>query len=96
MPDTSENNTAPTMRVAFVLVPRFNMMSLAALLEPMRIANYLSPQPLFHWEYLSAEGGEVPASNGMQQATMTLAEATDPAKSAMSVEMTRSLRMRSS
>jgi AraC family carnitine catabolism transcriptional activator len=73
MPDSRKSITVAATRVAFVLVPRFNMMSLAALLEPMRIANYLSHQPLYHWEYLSAEGGEVPASNGMRQATKTLA-----------------------
>jgi len=84
MPDSRKITPGEATRVAFVLVPRFNMMSLAALLEPMRIANYLSPWPLYHWEYLSAEGGEVPASNGMRQATKTLAGAgagaSDPAQ----------------
>jgi len=79
MANIGENAAVQVTRVAFVLVPRFNMMSLVALLEPMRVANYLSPQPLYHWEYLSAEGGEVLASNGMHQATTTLAEAGDPA-----------------
>jgi len=64
--------------VAFVLLPRFNMMSMAALLEPMRIANYLAPRTLYRWEYLSAEAGDVVASNGMRQATAKLAEAGDP------------------
>lgn len=79
MADTGSPSRQET-RVAFVLVPRFNMMSLAALLEPMRIANYVSPQPLYRWEFLSAEGGEVAASNGMRQATGTLARAGDPAQ----------------
>lgn len=78
MPRFEESIDARVTRVAFVLVPRFNMMSLAALLEPMRVANYLSPRPLYRWEYLSAEGGEVLASNGMRQATAKLAEAGDP------------------
>jgi AraC family carnitine catabolism transcriptional activator len=65
-------------RMAFVLVPRFNMMSLAAMLEPFRVANYVAPRPLYHWEFLSTEGGDVPASNGMQQATTTLAAFSEP------------------
>lgn len=52
-------------RVAFVLVPRFNMMTLTTAIEPMRIANYLAPEKLYEWEYLSAAGGEIFASNGM-------------------------------
>ena len=65
-------------QVAFLLVPRFNMMTLATTLEPMRIANYLAPERLYDWQYLSAQGGEITASNGMKQATAPLAEA-DPA-----------------
>jgi transcriptional regulator GlxA family with amidase domain len=80
MPKLEESDDAKVTRVAFVLVPRFNMMSLVALLEPMRVANYLSHQPLYHWEYLSTEGGEVPASNGMCQVTKPLAEAGDTAQ----------------
>lgn len=54
-----------TLKVAFVLVPRFNMMTLTAAIEPMRVANYLSSETLFEWEYRSAQGGEIVASNGM-------------------------------
>lgn len=53
-------------RIVCVLLPRFNMMSLLGLLEPLRIANYLSDSPLYHHDYVSAEGGTVTASNGMQ------------------------------
>lgn len=62
-------------QVAFLLVPRFNMMTLATTLEPMRIANYLAPERLYDWQYLSAEGGTIAASNGMNQTTIPLAEA---------------------
>ncbi len=41
-------------RAAFVVVPRFNMMTLATTIEPMRIANYLAPETLYDWQYLSA------------------------------------------
>jgi AraC family carnitine catabolism transcriptional activator len=59
-------------RVAFVVVPRFNMMTLTTTIEPMRIANYLAPETLYEWQYLSATGGEIAASNGMTLATHTL------------------------
>lgn len=59
-------------RVVCVLIPRFNMMALTALIEPMRVANYLSPEPLYEWEYLSPDGGVVTASNGMEISTASL------------------------
>ncbi len=79
MPRPVPSRKPQAMAIAFVLLPRFNMMSLAALLEPMRIANYLSPHPLYRWEHLSAEGGELRASNGMVQTCLPLAAAADPA-----------------
>ena len=62
--------------VTFVLVPRFNMMTLTAAIEPMRVANYLAPETLFVWEYRSPEGGTVIASNGMGVASTSI-EAAD-------------------
>lgn len=59
-------------RIALVLMPRFNMLSLASAIEPMRIANYLSPRTLYAWTTLSAAGGRLPASNGMEQQTEAL------------------------
>lgn len=56
--------TAPT-RIACILVPRFNMMGLVNLLEPVRIANYLSPAPLYRYGFHAARAGEMTASNGM-------------------------------
>jgi AraC family carnitine catabolism transcriptional activator len=35
------------------------------MIEPLRIANYLSPRPLYHWEILSMDGTEITASNGL-------------------------------
>lgn len=56
---------APPARVTFVCVPRFNMATLITMIEPLRVANYLSPQPLYQWEILSPDGPEIPASNGL-------------------------------
>lgn len=57
---------APVTRVTFVIVPRFNMATLISLIEPLRIANYLAPEPLYQWEILSPDGPEIPASNGLR------------------------------
>ncbi|MEQ9489670.1 MAG: GlxA family transcriptional regulator [Alphaproteobacteria bacterium] len=52
--------------VTFVLVPRFNMIALMTFIEPMRVANYLSPEALYSWDYRSAAPGDVTASNGLE------------------------------
>lgn len=51
--------------VTVVTIPRFNMLTLTAFIEPMRIANYLSADALYNWDYRSTEPGEILASNGM-------------------------------
>ena len=68
----SEENRDTTMtHIHCVLIPRFNMLSLTGMLEPARIANYLSLSPLFGHALWSFDGAEVAASNGM---TMPCAE----------------------
>jgi AraC family carnitine catabolism transcriptional activator len=64
MTSGDEDEPAAT-RVHCVLLPRFNMLSLTGLIEPMRVANYLSLSPLFGYEHWSFDGEEVMASNGM-------------------------------
>ena len=53
------------MHAVFVVVPRFNITTLVTMIEAMRIANYLLPEPAFSWEILSFDGPSVVASNGM-------------------------------
>lgn len=55
-------------RVSFMLLPRFNMMTLTMLMEPMRIANYLAPHKLYDWDFRATVTGQVPASNGLSVA----------------------------
>ena len=55
----------PPVRLGFVLIQRFNMMSLTTTIEPARVANYLSVQPLYEWQYISFDETCVTASNGM-------------------------------
>lgn len=65
---------AAPARMSFLIVPRFNMATLVTLIEPLRIANYLVPAPLYQWEILSMEGPEVMASNGLSIAASAISE----------------------
>jgi len=56
----------PAVEFCFVLIPRFNMLALTAVLEPLRVANYLSGRRLYGWQFLAPDGGAVTASNGMR------------------------------
>ncbi|WP_447956043.1 GlxA family transcriptional regulator [Vreelandella sp. EE7] len=47
------------------LVPKFSMLTLFCLLEPLRVANRFG-RPLFAWRLLSADGQAVVASNGVR------------------------------
>lgn len=56
---------SPTARICCVLLPRFNMLNLSGLLEPTRIANYLSQSPLYQASYHSADGTVIVSSTGL-------------------------------
>jgi transcriptional regulator GlxA family with amidase domain len=57
------------IRIAYLLVPQFPLMSFAAAIEPMRSANRMSERHLFEWTLVSVEGTEVAASNGIRMST---------------------------
>lgn len=59
-------------RIICILLPRFNMMSLISLLEPVRIANYLASAPLYTTHHCAPDAGVVTASNGMSVACEAL------------------------
>lgn len=52
-----------TQRVGFLLVDNFTMISLASAIEPLRMANQLSGQPLYEWIMLTETGAPVRASD---------------------------------
>ncbi|MBM7455868.1 transcriptional regulator GlxA family with amidase domain [Oceanisphaera litoralis] len=54
-----------TQRVGFLLIDNFTMISLASAIEPLRMANQLSGQPLYEWVMLSETGSPVRASDHM-------------------------------
>lgn len=55
----------PTRTHAFVLVPGFTLLAFASAVEPLRIANQLSQQPLYRWRVLSETGAAVASSSGI-------------------------------
>ncbi|MFD2175868.1 GlxA family transcriptional regulator [Rhodobacter lacus] len=59
----------PTRRYAFVLVPGFTLLAFSSAVEPLRIANQLSQQPLYQWRLLSEGGVAVASSSGISVCT---------------------------
>jgi len=52
-------------RFGFLLIPGFSMLSLAAAVEPLRMANAQAEEELFQWDFLSWDNTSVNASNNM-------------------------------
>ena len=57
--------TTDTASIGFLLVPNFSMMAFATAVEPIRLANRMSGQPLYSWTVVSKDGWPVRASNGI-------------------------------
>ena len=57
---------------AFVILPKFSGMSISALVEPLRIANYCAGEELYQWQYLSVAGGNIPSCSGISIETASL------------------------
>ncbi|MBL6602942.1 MAG: GlxA family transcriptional regulator, partial [Alphaproteobacteria bacterium] len=51
--DALSSSSAKPEELICVVLPRFNMASLTTLIEPLRIANYIAPSPLYHWQFQS-------------------------------------------
>lgn len=58
-------NTVP-QSIGFLLLDNFTLISLAAAVEPLRMANQLSGKTLYSWHTLSRDGSPVCASDGLQ------------------------------
>lgn len=63
MSEISRNQSV--RRVALLLLPEFSNLGLAAVVEPLFVANWLAQRPLFEWRTVSVDGRPVRASNGM-------------------------------
>ncbi|WP_264784142.1 GlxA family transcriptional regulator [Gluconacetobacter azotocaptans] len=55
-----------TVRIGFLLIPRFSALGFLCAAEPLRVANRLAEERLFEWTVFSEDGRPVAASNGMQ------------------------------
>jgi transcriptional regulator GlxA family with amidase domain len=56
---------AESIRVGFLLVPDFAMLSYAAAVEPLRAANRLAGAELYVWRHIGLDRNPVRASNGL-------------------------------
>ena len=61
----SPDRTASLSHFAFMPLPNFTMIAFTNAIEVLRMANYLTGQPLYRWSIVSPEGGPVVASNGL-------------------------------
>ncbi|ARU86793.1 AraC family transcriptional regulator [Pseudomonas sp. M30-35] len=54
-----------TEHVGFFLIPDFSMISFAAVVDPLRMANRISGKPLYQWHFYGLHNQAVPCSNGV-------------------------------
>ena len=58
--------TLPRSKYAFLTLPRYSMIALSNAVEPLRMANILTGQPVYDWSIVSLDGRPTPASNGLE------------------------------
>ena len=61
----SINSAASVEHFGFFLVPDFSMISLAAVVDPLRMANRISGQELYTWDFYCHGDKTIQASNGL-------------------------------
>lgn len=62
---SAADSAVVTKRFGFVLLNDFTLMSFASAMSPLRTANRLSGQPLYHWQIISEDGQAVSCSDGV-------------------------------
>lgn len=85
------------LRLAFVLLPEFSNLGVAAATEPLFVANWLAQRTVFDWRLVSVDGHPVRASNGAAlrvDGDLTAAAACTTVFIAASFDPQRSLRDR--
>ncbi|ANG63850.1 transcriptional regulator [Marinobacterium aestuarii] len=61
--------------IGFFLVPDFSMISFAAVVDPLRMANRMSGKTLYQWHFYGLQDTAVPCSNGVTvQPTRTMSD----------------------
>ena len=66
-----------TIRVGFLLLPGYALMSYASAVEPLRAANLLSGETLFEWTHIAPEGDRVASSSGAETPCPQTVDAAD-------------------
>lgn len=56
---------ARTIHIGFILLPEYSMIAFANAVETLRMANYISRQPLYRWSVVSPDHTAAVASNGL-------------------------------
>ena len=65
-----------TRTFGFLLLPKFSLLAFTSAVEPLRSANRLTGRPLYDWRLISADGGPVASSGGIEVMTQVpIAEA---------------------
>ena len=64
-PAPAHETAASPEAVGFLLIPGFTLMTFAAAIEPLRLANMLTGRALYRWTLLSRDGGPVASSGGV-------------------------------
>ena len=54
-----------TTRIGFLLLENFSLIAFTSAIEPLRMANQLSGEPLYSWATIGESGGMVTCSNGI-------------------------------
>ncbi len=66
-----QDRKASLAHFGFMPLPKFTMIAFVSAIEVLRMANYLSGQPLYTWSVISPDGGPVTASNGLSVDTVS-------------------------
>jgi len=67
-------------KVAFLVLPEYSNLGLAAATEPLFVANWLAQRTVFDWRVISVDGAPVRASNGRSTAVDGALDAAADAK----------------
>ena len=57
--------STPTKHIAFLLTPEFAMLAFGSAVEPYRAANITSGKTLYKWTFLTDDGEQIEAGNGL-------------------------------
>ncbi len=66
---STQNTDVKTDHFGFLLIPNYSMLAFTSAVEPLRMANRATQQPLYKWTIYTLDGNPVKASNGLEVAS---------------------------